>query len=84
MDFYSEFWRDVGKLSATLSNATPLVGSLSLQDFLIRFADASSEHQQRMKHELGITIARLIQLDRAIHVATNHPDPRAVHEGAQP
>jgi hypothetical protein len=67
MAFPNEFWHCVGVLSTTLKQNSPLVGSGQLTDLVADFQQASSDDRETKKHDLGILIARLIQIDRTLH-----------------
>jgi hypothetical protein len=66
MTFTTEFWRDVRSLSRTLKVAAPVVTSEAVQELTSDFASLSPERRQQLQHELGILIARLIQVERKL------------------
>jgi hypothetical protein len=64
--FIEEFWRDVDHLATTIKAATPLVGGGGLQDLVTYYEESPPMMQEQMSHRLGILVARLIQVDRAL------------------
>jgi hypothetical protein len=71
-NFRNDFWRQVEQLLSTLSSAGPIVGGFGLQEVIASYRDASPERQEQMRHELGVLVARLIQVDRAVEACHQH------------
>ena len=64
--FTEEFWRNADQLATTISKITPLVGGNGLHDIVSHFEHSPHDRQDEMTQRLGILVARLIQIDRAL------------------
>lgn len=67
--FHDDFWRDLRRLIATMKQATPLIASDPMREFLAAFEVSSDEARQDMKRDLSIAISRLMQIEGSIRIS---------------
>lgn len=65
--FSEKFWQSVRQTSEVIKPCLPLCDSEEVDQLRQNYQNASPEVRAHLKHELGMLIARLIQVDRLLN-----------------